>query len=136
MVYSTTDLNNTITVGTDTNTTSGTIEWQNSSVWLNEPAVEYAYGYIPDELDNILPIQGNPDGAKWLVSWAYKKKDPVAFFKSKNDMLKFVLALKKDERVIQKSIIIHKISSQYQAKEIRKLKRFWVKELTLKKEKK
>ena len=115
-------------------TTSGTITWMSDSVWLDTEGIEYIYHYIPDEIEQIPAIQGNPDGANWLVSWAYEKKDPVAFFKSRNDMLKFISVLRKDERVIQKSIIIHKISAQYRPKEVRRLKRLWVKELRIERE--
>jgi len=106
----------------------------NGSVWLNNDAVEYAYGYIPNEIDMIPSIQGNPKGAGWLVSWAYKKKDPVCFVKSKSDMIKIVNDLMRDPRVIKSSIIIHKISAQYKPKEIRRLKKFWAKEITIVKE--
>lgn len=115
--------------------TSGRWTFTNGSVWLNNDAVEFNYGYIPSEIDMIPPIQGNPKGAGWLISWAYKKKDPVCFCKSKSDMIKIVNDLMKDERVIKNSIIIHKISAQYRPKEIRRFKRLWVKELTISKDK-
>jgi len=134
--YSTTDLNSSITTGTDYTTSSGTLTWTNGSAWLNADGVEYAYGYIPSEIDNIQPIQGNPDGAKWLISWAYKQKDPVCFLKSKTDMLNLLSCLRQDERVIQKSIIIHQISRQFRPKEVRRMKKLWVKEWTLEQEKK
>ena len=121
-------------------TSTGTIllsgDWTNTSgsVWLDKRAVKYEYGYIPSDIDNIPPIQGNPKGAGWLVSWAYKKKDPVCFVKSKSDMIKIVNDLMRDPRVIKSSIIIHKISAQYKPKEIRRLKKFWAKEITIVKE--
>lgn len=118
-------------------TSTGTIllsgNWTNTSgsVWLNNDAVEYKYGYIPSDIDMIPPIQGNPKGAGWLVSWAYKKKDPVCFIKSKSDMIKIVNDLMRDPRVIKESIIIHKISAQYKPKEIRRLKKILAKEITI-----
>jgi len=124
------DSNNDITMD------SGTLTWDSDSVWLNTSAVDFLYSYVPDELEDIPPIQGNPDGAKWLVSWAYKQKDPVAFFSKKEDMLKFVAALMNDERVIKESIIIHKLSAQYKPKEVRKMKKLWVKELELRRDSK
>jgi len=114
--------------------TSGTWTTYNGSVYLNNDAAEF-YNYVPVDLEpEIQPIQGDPKGAGWLVSWWYKKKDPVCFCKSRSDMLKIVSDLMKDERVIKSSIIIHKISAQYRPKEIRRLKRLWVKELTLKRD--
>ena len=106
----------------------------NDSAWFNKDTAEYQYGYIPSEISNIPPIQGNPKGAGWLVSWAYKNEDPVCFVKSKSDMIKIVNDLMRDPRVIKESIIIHKISAQYKPKEIGRLKKFWAKEITIVKE--
>lgn len=78
--------------------------------------------YMPwDAPPEIEPIMGIPKGAKFLVSYAFKKsKDPVVFLKNEKDMEEMVIRLMHDEKVDQSSILISKISEQYTPKKITK----------------
>ena len=75
----------------------------------------YSISYIPADLqDEVEPISGEPKGAKYLISYAFKKaKDPVVFLKDKKDMDKYVEDLLANDRVDHKTIMIHEISKQY-----------------------
>ncbi len=102
-------------------TSSGTISWStegtDGSGWRGAHLVghaQYNYNYIPSELDDVEAIQGEPKGAKFLISYAYKKsKDPVIFLQSKKDMIKMLQALWNDELVDRKTILVHEIAKQY-----------------------
>jgi len=94
-------------IGTSSTTTSGYIEYPNS------PSVDY--NNIPEEVeDAIEAIMGKPGGAKFLISYAYKKsKDPVIFIHSKKAMLKELKKLLKDERVDKRTILVSEIKKQW-----------------------
>lgn len=118
-------------------TTSGTIRWVETApdgdgswrgAYLDSRA-SYDYNRIPSDLeDKVLPIQGEPKGAKYLISYAFKKaKDPVVFLKSRQDMIKMVQALWNDEAVDRKTILVHEIARQYRPR-MRKVRVVKIKE--------
>lgn len=75
--------------------------------------------FVPRELadDGFQPIQGNPKGAKYIISYMFKKpKDPVIFVKDEKQMKILVNDLLHDERVDHDSILVSKISAQFKPK--------------------
>lgn len=84
--------------------------------------------FIPRELvdDGFEPIQGNPKGAKYIISYMFKEpKDPVIFVKDKKQMEILINDLLHDDKVDHNSIIVSKISQQFRPKKsfIKKLMR-------------
>lgn len=73
------------------------------------------YSWIPSELEGqVEAIMGKPGGAKFLISYAYKKsKDPVIFIHSKKAMLEELKKLLKDERVDKRTILVSEIKRQW-----------------------
>ena len=78
----------------------------------------YQFSSIPTDLqDEVEPISGEPKGAKYLISYAFKKsKDPVVFLKDEKDMKKYLEDLMANDRVDQKTIMIHEIRKQFRPK--------------------
>ena len=133
------------TANTTDNWTSGALldsgtaaNWQwnydgvaNTSVGLESDG---ALSFVPSELadDGFEPIQGEPDGAKYLVSYLFKiPKDPVVFLKNIKDMRSLVKELFADKAVDHDSIIIHRISAQYKPTKTWTKKMMRVEELKL-----
>lgn len=128
-----------ITYSDNTATSSGLWQYYDSSVYLDN---EHNTGYssIPESVQraaeddgNVFePIQGDPEGAQYIVSYMFKEpKDPVVFVKNKKDMMALVNALLKDDKVDHKTILISKISKQYRPKQVVKTKKVKVKDLEL-----
>jgi hypothetical protein len=75
--------------------------------------------FIPRELadDGFEPIQGEPKGAKYIISYMFKKpKDPVIFVKDKKQMEILVNDLLHDDKVDHASIIVSRIAEQFKPK--------------------
>ena len=77
-----------------TASSSGTWRITDTTPWLENPSNQ-RMNFIPRELQNdVEPIQGEPKGAKYLVSYMFKEpKDPVVFLKNEKDMKALVIAL-------------------------------------------
>jgi len=73
------------------------------------------YNFIPSEVKDAIDfIMGKPGGAKFLISYAYKKaKDPVIFIHSKKAMLIELKKLLKDDRVDKRTVLVSEISRQF-----------------------
>ena len=125
MAFADSYTNTTVTSGSTT-TASGTYAWTTTDPftyhYVESSPDSRGMNYRPSDLPaDFEPIQGIAKGAKWLVSYAFKKsKDPVVFVKSEKDMLLLVQRLVKDEKVDQKTILIHKISEQFRPSIIEK----------------
>lgn len=103
-------------------TASGTYAWYTTDPYgyhyIESTPESSGLNYMPDDVPDVVePIQGKARGAKWLVSYAFKKsKDPVVFVKNEKDMKLLVERLLKDEKVDKRTILIHKISQQFKPK--------------------
>jgi len=108
--------------GTDTwqvedyQTPSGNMDWVNTNPYefahIEQTVHSESLNHIPDEArdEGVEPIQGNPDGARYLISYAFKDdKDPVIFLENKKDMMQMLKRLMEDEKVDHKTIIISRI---------------------------
>lgn len=94
------------------------------SIWVVDDAGS-RHSFVPDDLadEGFEPIQGDPETAKYLVSYLFKEPiDPVVFVKSKKEAMELVEKLLEDETVDHDSIIVHKISSQFRPK-VKKVKK-------------
>ena len=93
--------------------TTGTSHTHAVTGYWNDQGVDY--NWIPAEIkDTIEYIMGKPGGAKFLISYAYKKaKDPVIFIHSKKAMLSELKKLLKDERVDKRTILVSEIVRQW-----------------------
>lgn len=80
--------------------------------------LNYTPWNMPEEVEM---IQGNPKGARYLISYAFKEdKDPVVFLKSKKDMMVMLEKIMKDEKVDQKTVLVSQITNQFKPKVVSK----------------
>lgn len=110
-------------------TGSGTYNWTTTDPFtyhfVESSPESQSLNYHPSDLPlDFEFIQGKAKGAKFLVSYAFKKsKDPVVFVKNKKDMLLLVSRLWNDEKVDRKTIMVHQISKQFKPKMVKKMEK-------------
>lgn len=79
------------------------------------------FNFIPDNAPaETHYIMGIPSGAKFLISYAYKKdpSDPVVFCRSKKEMKKELKKIMKDSKIDKRTILIHQISKRFKPKKL------------------
>ena len=130
-----------------TNTTAG--NWISGSHTWPQGAYIYVDGlsyldtlrnerlsFVPKELadEGFEPIQGEPEGARYLVSYMFKESvDPVVFVKLKKEAMALVKELMEDDRVDYSSILVSQIRAQFRPKKSWVRKVIKSKEVTLEK---